>query len=282
MRLTVSKYLARLTDRANQYVLRGDPLGDTSITAGTSYPALRHFVQLNIDPENGARPSGMQEGLWAESEASGWRKVASKQVGVVADRIRWVGGASNEAVKKGRVSSELVKEGGVSRRMGGLSIPGQTERTSRQEPGAMSRNGRPPADAECTNGPVTRPFIDPVVRGEGDNPKWCRHPNWVLWLGPGQHTAQPCWLEAAPLYIWQDDSEMKNRPTPNNSTRIALYRTPGPCPSDRRSAPVNVLPVRTPCSPSRTVCLCLATASPGREVRRHLPSVGDTHGCGGQ
>ena len=46
----------------------------------------------------------MKEGLWAESEASGWRKAESKRVGVVADRIRWVGGASDEAVKKGGAS----------------------------------------------------------------------------------------------------------------------------------------------------------------------------------
>ena len=133
MRLKVSKYLARLTDRANEYVLRGDPLGDTSRTAGTSYPALRHFVQLNIDPENGVRPSGMQEGIWAESEASGWRKVVSKQVGVVTDRIRWVGGASDEAVKKGGVSSELVKSGGVSRRMGGMAGTSRSEQTGTEK-----------------------------------------------------------------------------------------------------------------------------------------------------
>ena len=83
----------------------------------------------------------------------------------MTDRIRWMGGVSGKSVKKGVVSNELVKEGGVNRRMGGLSIPGQTEsRTSRQEPGAMSRDGKPPADGERSNGPATRPFIDPVVR----------------------------------------------------------------------------------------------------------------------
>ena len=55
----------------------------------------------------------MKEGLWAESEANGWRRAESKRGGLVADRIRWVGGDSDEAVKKGGVSSKLVKEGGV-------------------------------------------------------------------------------------------------------------------------------------------------------------------------
>jgi len=71
MRLTVSQYLARLTDHATNTFWGNAPVGDTSLTAGASSPALRHFVQLSVDPENGERPSGVKEGLWAKSGAVG-------------------------------------------------------------------------------------------------------------------------------------------------------------------------------------------------------------------
>ena len=79
--LTVSQYLARLTDHATSMFWGDGPLGDTSLTAGASSPASWHFEQLSIDPENGARPSGVKEGLSAESEASGWRKAEFGAVG---------------------------------------------------------------------------------------------------------------------------------------------------------------------------------------------------------
>ena len=122
----------------------------------------------------------MKEGLWAESNASGWREAESKASGRSGRQDQASGWM-------GRVSGESVKKGGASKRMGRLSIPGQTEQ---DEPtGAMSRNGKPPADRECTNCPATRPCIDPVVRGGATKRR--RHPNQALWLGPGQHTAQP-------------------------------------------------------------------------------------------
>ena len=105
----------------------------------------------------------------------GGERRSQKRVGVVADRIRWVGGASNEAVKKGGASSELMKEGKVSMQVGGMEGTIRSEQT-----GMMSRNGKPPADGERTNGPATRPFIDPVVRSRGDDPNRCHHPNRAL------------------------------------------------------------------------------------------------------
>ena len=51
--------------------------------------------------------------------------------------------------------------------------------------------GRNDGQEGHSSGSVTRPFIDPAVRGGGDNPKRCRHPNRALWLGPGQHTGRP-------------------------------------------------------------------------------------------
>ena len=146
----------------------------------------------------------------------------------------------------------------------------------------MSMDGKPPADWEHSNGPATLPFIDPVVRGGGDDPKRCRHPNWVLWLGHGQHTAHPRWLEVAPLHIWQDDFKMQNRLAPNTATGIALHRTPGPCPGDRRSALVNALLVRKSCGLSHTACPCLAAVPSGGEARRRLSSARDTRGRCGQ
>ena len=62
----------------------------------------------------------MKEGLWVESEASGWRKAESGAVGGEsgvktsgwrkADMIRWVGGADmiDEEVKKAESAGELV------------------------------------------------------------------------------------------------------------------------------------------------------------------------------
>ena len=46
MRLTVSQYFARLPDRATNTFWGDAPLGDTSLTAGASFLALWHFVQL--------------------------------------------------------------------------------------------------------------------------------------------------------------------------------------------------------------------------------------------
>ena len=47
----------------------------------------------------------MKEGLWAESEASGWRKAESKASGCSGrqDQVGgWMGGVSSELVKRGR------------------------------------------------------------------------------------------------------------------------------------------------------------------------------------
>ena len=73
MRLTVSKYLARLTDRATSMFWGDAPLGDTSLAVGALSPASWHFEQQSIDPANGERPSGVKEGLSAESEGGGRR-----------------------------------------------------------------------------------------------------------------------------------------------------------------------------------------------------------------
>ena len=106
MRLTVSQYLARLPDRATNMFWGDAPLGDTSLTAGASSPALRHFVQRSVDPENGAPPTGVKEGLLAETEASGWRKAESKRVGGERQTGGWVDGWNLRRVGD---------EGGVSR-----------------------------------------------------------------------------------------------------------------------------------------------------------------------
>ena len=46
MRLTVSEYLARLSDRTTNTFWGDAPLGDTSLTAGVPFLASRHFVQF--------------------------------------------------------------------------------------------------------------------------------------------------------------------------------------------------------------------------------------------
>ena len=80
MRLTVSQYLARLTDCATNTFWGDAPLGDTSLTAGAASPASWHFKQRSVDPENGACPTGVKEGLWAESEArGGWVESAARR-----------------------------------------------------------------------------------------------------------------------------------------------------------------------------------------------------------
>ena len=53
MRLTVSQYLAQLPYRTTNTFWGDAPLGDTSLTAGASYPTSWHFVLLSGDPENG-------------------------------------------------------------------------------------------------------------------------------------------------------------------------------------------------------------------------------------
>ena len=68
-------------------------------------------MQLIVDPENGARPTGMKEGLWAESEASGWRKAEPKVSGRNSrqDQVGgWMGGVCGKAVKKAESAGELV------------------------------------------------------------------------------------------------------------------------------------------------------------------------------
>ena len=111
MRLTVSQLLARLTDCATNTFWGDALLGDTSLTAGAASPASWHFVQLSVDPENGARPSGVKEGLWLEPAASG-RSGRQDQVG---------GWNQRRGGEEGGVSSKSVKKGGVSRRVGGMS-----------------------------------------------------------------------------------------------------------------------------------------------------------------
>ena len=102
MRLAVSQYLARLPDRPTNTFSGDAPLGDTSLTAGTSIQRM-------------ACPTGVKEGLWAESE-SGVRSNGR------------MGGVNGKAVKKAESA------GGVRRRMGGLSIPDtKMSRTSQQE-----------------------------------------------------------------------------------------------------------------------------------------------------
>ena len=114
MRLSVSQYLARLTDRATQHIVGGCSTGRY---IPDSWRFVSRFVQLSVYPENGAQPTGMKEGRWAESEASRWREAESKRVDVVADRIRRMGG----------VSGELVKKGGVSRQVGGIAVTSRSE-----------------------------------------------------------------------------------------------------------------------------------------------------------
>jgi len=138
MRLTVSQNLARLPDRATNTFCGDAPLGDTSLTAVASSPALWHFEQPSVDPENGARPTDMKEGLWAESEGSGWRKAESRAVGGLADRIRCVGA----------VSRRVGDKGGISRR-GTLS---------------MKDDDRQPHDPS---------FYRPCGAGGGEDPKRC-------------------------------------------------------------------------------------------------------------
>ena len=135
MRLAVSQYLARLPDRPTNTFSGDAPLGDTSLTAGTSIQRM-------------ACPTGVKEGLWAESES---------------------GVRSNG--RMGGVNGKAVKKGGASRGMGGLSIPSQTERANRNEQkGAVRRNDE---QERHTHGSTTFPFIDPVVRGGGDDPWRC-------------------------------------------------------------------------------------------------------------
>jgi len=42
----------------------------------------------------------MREGLWVEPAVSEWRRRSRERVGGVADRIKWVGGVSDEAMNK--------------------------------------------------------------------------------------------------------------------------------------------------------------------------------------
>jgi len=114
MRLTVSQLLARLTDRATNTFWGDAPLGDTSLAAGASSPASRHIVQLNVDPENRAQPTGMKEGLWAESEASGWRKADSGAVGGEGG-VRSSGQISRQDQVGGWSQRQGGEEGGASR-----------------------------------------------------------------------------------------------------------------------------------------------------------------------
>ena len=113
----VSQYLARLLNHTTSTFWGDAPLGDTSLTAGTSSPASWHFEQLSVVLENGARPTGVKEGLWAESEASGWRKAESKRVGGERQSPEqwvdwqtgsggWMGGFSGKAVKKTKSADE--------------------------------------------------------------------------------------------------------------------------------------------------------------------------------
>ena len=125
---------------------------------------------------------------------------------------------------------------------------------------------------ERPNGPATHPFIDPVVRGGGDDPKRCVVTQ-IGCSGWAQGTTRPSRDGRKRLHF----TSGKMIP----SCGIVLHRTPGLCPSDRRSAPVNVLPVRMQFGPSCTACLCLAAASPGGEAIRHPPSPGDTRRHGG-
>ena len=83
------------------------------------------------------------------SDASGWRKVESKGMGGVADRIRWVDGWSQR---------QGDEEGGVSRPVG------DTGRISRR--GMLSRK-------DDDRQPRVTSFDRPCGVGGGDGPKRC-------------------------------------------------------------------------------------------------------------
>ena len=51
------------------------------------------------------RQSGRQD------QTGGWIRWSQERVGGLADRIKWVGGVSDEVVKKGKVSRQVGGEG---------------------------------------------------------------------------------------------------------------------------------------------------------------------------
>ena len=133
-----------------------------------------------------------------------------------------------------------------------------------------------------TDSPATCPFIDPVVQTWVNTRSDVSSPESGALVGPrpahglammagsGSTLLPARWFQAAELS--PSEHRDTNRPAPNS---WAIH-------DDRRSAPVNALPVCKPCGPSHSACLCLATASPGREARGRSLSMGDTCGCGGQ
>ena len=177
MRLTVSQYLAGLTDRATSTFWGDAPLGKTSLTAGALSPASWHFVQLIVDPEHGARLSGVKEGIWAESEASGWRKAKSKTSGR-SGRQDQVGGCmgrvSDKSCEEGR-SQQRAGEGRWSQQANGRIVDPRPDREQDELTGTRSdEQPRKTINKRGTsNGSVTRPFINPMVRGGDDDPKQC-------------------------------------------------------------------------------------------------------------
>ena len=87
-------------------------------------------------------------------------------MGGVADRIKWVGGVSDEAVKKAESAGEWVKIDSRPDR-------GKAGTSSSKQTGMMSRNDEQEGRQERTDGPATCPFIDPVVWDGGNDPKRC-------------------------------------------------------------------------------------------------------------
>ena len=75
MRLTVSQYLARLTDCTTNMFWGDASLGDTSLIAGASSPASCYFEQLSVGPENG-EDSRQSQSQWVEEggqdQVGGW------------------------------------------------------------------------------------------------------------------------------------------------------------------------------------------------------------------
>ena len=166
-------------------------------------------------------------------------------------------------------------------RTGRLSIPSPTERAVRNEEWNDRQNGTPGTTmTPPSHRPATRPFIDPVVRGGGDDPMGCvatriGRSGWAPastragMTGSGSTSLPARWFQAAESS--RSEHRDMNRPAPNSV----------PCPGDPRLALVNVPApwcATWPERSGRTAHFCLIAASPGGEARRRPPHMGNPRG----